>query len=242
MRLPAGLAPVLLVLCAGGVFANTEIVNFEVAAGPDGPLPYALETVEVGPESPQRLLEVQPASSGTALVDVCEPPSPDTVGGCPHEAWLALNLDAPPWSASPKFTVRVSWPASHPAAFRIDTYTPAQLASRLHPAPPPPPPPRHATARTTRRTYARVRVVHDGVFAPSPAARARAPEPVPFVVTVEPLRGGIVPASLVPTLVCLAAVVAAAGAFVLPRVQRALFALAEAVRAEVAAEEERRKR
>jgi hypothetical protein len=56
---------------------------------------------------------------------------------------------------------------------------------------------------TTRLKYARIRVVDIGVLTPTPDLSPSAPqavEPIPFVLILEPLYLGILPASLLPTV------------------------------------------
>jgi len=56
---------------------------------------------------------------------------------------------------------------------------------------------------TTRLRYARIRVADAGVLTPTPdhpPSATRAVEPIPFVLVLEPLYLGILPASLLPTL------------------------------------------
>ena len=105
------------------------------------------------------------------------------------------------------------------------------LAKSIHEERPPPP----SEAALTRRTLARIRVVDAGVLTPSKtnASAPRKPEPVAFVVTVEPLRFGVLPASVVPTVLALVVVAVAAAVLVLPVVSMYLNAMADAVKAEI---------
>ena len=83
--------------------------------------------------------------------------------------------------------------------------------------------------------------MHSGVFTPSPQNANRTVEPVPFIALVEPLYLGVLPASLVPTLAFLFAVVTVAGTVVLPRVNRVVFAAAEQVKAEIVSARDHKK-
>ncbi|KAI0354756.1 hypothetical protein OH77DRAFT_489360 [Trametes cingulata] len=242
MRLPRELYAILLAFCAVGqldvVSANTEIVNFDASPSAGALFPQTSNWPVLNPSNPQILLQVLPAPVDTSITSVCEPSNP---GICHHETWLSLDLDQEPWLSYSKFTCRISWPASHPAEFFIDLYTPSSLASVLsgsdrvystHPA---------GDNTLTRRKYARIRLISQAVFTPSPATRNRTVEPVPFMVIVEPLYLGVIPASLVPTLATLLALVAVTAFFVLPRIHAYLSAVADQVRSETASAEERRK-
>ncbi|KAI0327649.1 hypothetical protein GY45DRAFT_1372973 [Cubamyces sp. BRFM 1775] len=235
----------LLLLCivhsARVVLANTEIVNFDASQSPDVFLAGANEWPVLSPSHALALMRVPPAPTGTPITAVCEPISSSNMGHCPHETWLAVDLDASAWLSYSKFTLRVSWPAMHPADFFIDIYSPEQLAAQLRSSLKDVP--RHSSDKPTltRKKFARIRVVHSGVFTPSPGNANRTVEPIPFNVLVEPLYLGVLPASLIPTVAFLLVVVAVAGFVVLPRVNRALFAAAEEVKAEIAAAEGHKK-
>lgn len=58
---------------------------------------------------------VDPALLDTPLQQVCESETaitPANLFSCPHERWLALDLDDESWMTYSKFTLRLSWPAS----------------------------------------------------------------------------------------------------------------------------------
>ena len=59
----------------------------------------------------ERLWHLQPGPLGTPLGDVCETAA-YAVNACPHELWLALDLDDAKRQGYSKFTLRISWPAS----------------------------------------------------------------------------------------------------------------------------------
>ena len=88
--------------------------------------------------------------------------------------------------------------------------------------------------------YARIRVVSPGVLTPSHAQRFRTPDPVLFMVAVEPLHFGVLPGSVVPTIFAIISVAAVAGAFVVPFVTRRLVAVADDVRAELKSQQVRK--
>ena len=88
--------------------------------------------------------------------------------------------------------------------------------------------------------YARIRVVSTGVLTPSHAHRFPAPDPISFMVAVEPLYFAVLPGSVVPTILVIVAVATIAGAFVVPFVTKRLKAVADDVRAEIAAQNTRK--
>ncbi len=196
------------------------------------------------------MLRVLPAPLDTHISTVCEPLSAETLGSCPHEAWLAIDSDESAWSQYSKFTLRISWPASvghirrplpaetnafpqFPAGFFVDLYAPEDLPSTSQKS--------RNRHTLTRRKFARIRLISEGVFTPSPSNEGRAIESVPFIVAVEPLLLGVVPQSLLPTLLLLLALVVVAGSFVLPRILKHLFAAADQVRIETAQAAEKRR-
>ncbi|KAI0652643.1 hypothetical protein C8Q79DRAFT_897465 [Trametes meyenii] len=237
MRLPGELVVVFLSLI-GLVVANTEIVNFDASPGPQVTLRQASQWRVLDSNHSQALLRVLPAPLNTPIEAVCELPAASVSKQCLHEIWLVLDLDEPTWLPYHKFTLRISWPASHPAEFFVDVHSPQSVDALLHNM-------RHhsqvSDAPLTRKKFARIRLVDAGVLTPSPANEGRGVEPVPFIVTVEPLYLGVLPMSLLPTVVFLLIVAAAAGFVVLPRVNRYLFTVAEEVQAEISTVDMRRK-
>ncbi|KAH9854357.1 hypothetical protein C2E23DRAFT_818407 [Lenzites betulinus] len=214
-----------------GVRANTEIVNFEASFGPDTPIPRASEWLSLNPTNDQTLLHVLPAPLGSSIGEVCEPLSLQSLRRCPHEAWLAVDLDKSPWSSYSRFTLRISWPTSYPTDFFIDLYSPESLGAALYDGQGVPPRGASDTA-STRTKFARIRLISDGVLTPSPSNQNRTIEPVPCIVIVEPLYLGVVPASLVPTLLFLFGLVGITGFVALPRISKHLFAIADRIRVE----------
>ena len=89
----------------------------------------------------------------------------------------------------------------------------------------------------TRRMFARIRAIDTGVPTPFPAgnnASARHKAEVAFIVVVEPLHFGVLPATVVPAVLMLMAVAVGAATLVLPTVSKYLNAMADAVREEIA--------
>jgi len=196
-----------------GVFANTEIVNFSVNE-PSEELAFLNSSWTLfDVDSPSGTYKIPPASFGTPLKQVC----PEGQGPCPHELWFALALGGD-WQTYHKFTLRVSYPASYPADFRIDLYNP---------------PPSHPTSDRTVK-YARIRVVHTGVLTPSPTSAQHIIEPVPFNLILEPLYFGVLPASLTPVIAYLV-ILAGTAYFSFPWIHRYLQTFAETARSELSA-------
>ncbi|EGO19138.1 hypothetical protein SERLADRAFT_480384, partial [Serpula lacrymans var. lacrymans S7.9] len=103
---------------------------------------------------------VQPAPLNTPLNEVCEP-AYSSLGqapfSCPHELWVTLQLDDEGWRYYSYFTLRLSWPASTPADFSIQIYSPESLSPHKS----------SAGSTTTRQKYARIRLTDTGVLSPS---------------------------------------------------------------------------
>ncbi|KAG0703627.1 hypothetical protein DFH29DRAFT_1068455 [Suillus ampliporus] len=172
---------------------------------------------------------VDPALLDTPLQQVCESETgiaPAKPFSCLHELWIALDLDDENWISYSKFTLRLSWPASSrakftvvnhasllqsPADFLLEIYGPEAILTRLSK------PYRSAIddasitaphlsrsgSSATRLKYARIRVVDTGIRTPTPdlnASAAQAVEPIPFILILEQLYLGVLPASLLPTV------------------------------------------
>ena len=110
----------------------------------------------------------------------------------------------------------------YPADFSIQILSPAELKTRLdlnstalHP---------DSASPQTRLKYARIRLVDTGIRAPSSGSAPN--PPVPFIVRLEPLYLGILPASVLPVLLFLLPVVAFAALVMAPRIHRYLAAVA----------------
>lgn len=89
----------------------------------------------------------------------------------------------------------------------------------------------------SRQMYARVRVVDAGVRTPiaDGSHEHATPEPVPFILILEPLYFGVLPASVLPTVAFLGVIVLITACRVVPSAQRYLCAIADEVRKEVVA-------
>jgi len=135
---------------------------------------------------------------------------------CPFELWITLDLAPKEWRKFSRFTLRLSWPASFPADFLVEVYDPrtvlahylnsSSTESQLR-----------SSKAPTRRKYARIRIVDTGVLTPSSSTPSV--EPVPFILILEPLYFGVLPASVVPILVFLLLVIGLAG-FAVPWITR----------------------
>jgi hypothetical protein len=142
--------------------------------------------------------------------------------------WLVLDLDR--WSNYSKFTLRLSWPASSPASFFVQIYTPESLLNRLSDFQHTPSSDANnyvARDKTSRRMYAHIRVVDetDGMSTVESTQR------VVFRVILEPLIMGVLPASVQPVVVALV-LVASLAALAVPWINRYFERLAWKARAE----------
>jgi hypothetical protein len=92
---------------------------------------------------------------------------------------------------------------------------------------------------TTRRKYARIRLVDTGIRTPLPHNQHKIIEsaPVPFIVILEPLYFGVLPATVIPTLFFLVPVLAVA-ALAVPLINTYLADLARQGRRDVPYKEE----
>ena len=125
---------------------------------------------------------------------------------------------------------------------------PAQVALTLHRPPAAPPPSTSAVpsaARTKRLHLVRIRLAQEGVRVPV-ATRQRGRvdevEAVPLVVLLEPLVLGVLPASVLPTVVALLGVLGAIACGVLPCVFRMLRGVVHRARTELAELEKEEKK
>ncbi|KAL5533649.1 hypothetical protein ACEPAG_109 [Sanghuangporus baumii] len=180
---------------------------------------------------------VAPAPLGTPLQSVCESQSGVPGQRCPNELWLELDLSSEEWVHYDRFTIRLSWPAFYPTDFDIQLLYPGDLMAYMYSrfgvrdrsfeennilseenAPDP-----------SRTMFARVRLVDTGVRPPLRSkpdelltpdyADQRTFDVVPFNIIVEPLLLGILPATVVPTII-----------FSIPLLVLAWFAYPHAVR------------
>ncbi|KAJ4471807.1 hypothetical protein C8J55DRAFT_459039, partial [Lentinula edodes] len=181
-------------LCfASFALANTEIVNFEASDQIDVHIFDDHNWHVLSPGANEKSFNVQPAPFGTRMNVVCSSPQEllSKAPNCSNEIWIKLDLDHPDWKSYTKFTLRISWPGSSPADFGMNIFNPETTASRFAGKPISPP------ART-RVKFARIRVVDAGII--SPLSGVTEVRPVPFLVILEPLYFGLIPASIVPFL------------------------------------------
>ncbi|EPQ60074.1 hypothetical protein GLOTRDRAFT_134831 [Gloeophyllum trabeum ATCC 11539] len=162
-------------------------------------MPSSIEGwLHLTPEKNEAILEVRPMTL-QALPDT-EPQerldladtSFQAASLAPGEIWVLLDLDQERWKSYTKFTLRISWPASHPTDFRITIDSPGSSSSYPNP---------DTTVRrlpSTRIKFAKITLVHTGV--PTPPRTNQSLEPVPFIIMLEPLQLGIIPASVTPIL------------------------------------------
>ncbi|KAA1471637.1 hypothetical protein DENSPDRAFT_859058 [Dentipellis sp. KUC8613] len=207
--------------------ANTEIVNFAASLDEDISIPEAASWPVLHDNARETRADVLPAPLGSSPFEVCETALGNTSLNvhCEHEIWLILDLDDARWSDFSKYTLRISWPASSPADFLIDLYTPSTLASRLYPTAH-----RSPSSTQTRRQYARIRLIDTGVRPPS--TQPHPVPPVPFIVRLEPLLLGVLPASVAPILAFLVSVIGAA-VMLLPHIQQRIEKAARPAREEI---------
>ncbi|KAI0299907.1 hypothetical protein BC826DRAFT_994024 [Russula brevipes] len=219
---PVTFALLLLAYYAFPILANTEIINF--AAGnpvPVAPLPENWTVLHRGANEiivRDRTPAPLTGAPNDPLCDDDEDVHPFKRRPCPHELWLALDLDAngdgnsawDNWKGYDRFTLR--------------------------------------SARTARVHLARIRLTQEGIRVPHRARReslrgeVEEEEGVPLVVLLEPLMLGVLPASVLPTVAALLGVLGAVACGVLPFVWGVLAEVAARTRREVAALEERKER
>ncbi|KIJ66504.1 hypothetical protein HYDPIDRAFT_166709 [Hydnomerulius pinastri MD-312] len=216
---------VLPLLCHE-VAANTEIINFLSSQEHTVDLPS--DVVGNWPKlnfpDNQQQWALQPAALHTPLHRMCETDEGISSSGyplpCPHELWVTLDLDDKNWVSYSAFTLRLSWAASTPADFLIEVYSPEAALARLSQRQQISSGSKSTNTKsshssqgrpTTRSKYARIRVVDAGVRTPwaqsqsdsvsdAPANLAVELAPVPFILILEQLHMGVIPASLLPTI------------------------------------------
>lgn len=221
---PFIILPLIVLFICKEVIANTEIINF--LAAEERYVDFSSTTVDSWPilnyKNNQGHWNVDPAVLDTPLQQVCESETGTDSAhpfSCLHELWVALDLDDEKWMSYSKFTLRLSWPASSPADFLLEIYSPQAISTRLSRLP-------HQSAiddasittphlsrtglSTTRFKYARIRVVDTGVRTPTPNLPVSAARPIPFVLVLEQLYFGVLPASLLPTVCFLIPVLSSA--------------------------------
>ncbi|EKM81725.1 hypothetical protein AGABI1DRAFT_126087 [Agaricus bisporus var. burnettii JB137-S8] len=127
--------------------------------------------------------------------------------------WLTLKLDDPNWTSYTKFTLRVSWPPSHPCDFFLKITDPLYVAPQLL---------RNRPLHSTYRKYVHLYAINTGVPTPSPTGEDMTwlrREPVSITLVLEPLLLGVLPQSLVPVIIALLLVIVLA-LVLLPPVKR----------------------
>jgi len=159
------------------------------------------------------------------------------------------------WNDYDRFTLRVSWPASvSPHNHYVLTEHlkrkkkyPVQVSLKLHRPIVSSATAASSSARTDtmapRRLYlARIRLKQEGVPVPGTRQRESSEEGVPLVVLLEPLLLGVLPASVLPTVVTLLVVLGVMACGVLPYVLRNVLEVVERARRELALLGERKRK
>lgn len=221
------------------VSANTEIRNFAATLSSVN-LQLDVDTVLLPRTTTAHTLVRAPPGT--------QPCVPSAAGGCTHELWAILDLDA---EHHAKYSLRLSWPGSMPTDFSMDIFDPADAAAGLLR--------NDAGAQEgqaqTRSKYVRIRAIDAGVrtptssylfsylypfapYAPNTSAisdpdSGTQEEEVHFFLTLDPLLLTLLPASLLPFLGVALTVLTLVGVFVLPRVQAGVAALVADVHAEM---------
>ncbi|KAJ7103088.1 hypothetical protein B0H15DRAFT_810873 [Mycena belliarum] len=210
----------LLSLLPALVSANTEIINFAASLSPDAPqlLTQSWQVLRAAPRTTTDWT-LAPAPLGTPHAAVCSSTP------CAHELWLVLEP-----TADAKHTLRLSYAASSPTDFLIDVLDPGAAAALLSL---PPSAAAHEKSVETHTKYARIRAVDTGVRTP-PFNITEEAAPVAFVLVLEPLYGGVLPATVVPLLLFAVPVLALASMVLLPRVQKHVDELVVEARKELA--------
>ena len=178
---------------------------------------------------------------------------------CPHDLWVVLDLDGGErhgsngaWKNYDRFTLRVSWPASVSPTnhYVLTEYLdeekyPVQVSLKLHrpivSSATAPSSSAHTDAMAPRRLHlARIRLEEEGIPVPGTRQSDHREKGVPLVVLLEPLVLGVLPASVLPTVVTLLVLLGVVGCGVLPYVLSMLGEVVERARMELALLEERK--
>ena len=178
---------------------------------------------------------------------------------CPHDLWVVLDLDGgerhgsnEAWKNYDRFTLRVSWPASVSPTnhYVLTEYLdeekyPVQVSLKLHRPIVSSATASSSSARTDamapRRLHlARIRLEEEGIPVPGTRQSDHREKGVPLVVLLEPLVLGVLPASVLPTVVTLLVLLGVVGCGVLPYVLSMLGEVVERARMELALLEERK--
>jgi len=221
----------LVLLCLLlSALANTEIRNFEATEDRIDEIAFLslkfkeLDWKGLDANASERDFHVVPAKLGTALDQICETSSDasESISSrrCAHESWVRLELDDKAWSTFTRFTLRVSWPAFYSTDFDLKIFSASELLQSFASDPLIPRPESWAAgpSRTTRRMYARIRLVDTGVRNPSHPLLDAVSDTVPFIVKLEPLHLGVLPESVIPTILAILLVAGASALFVVPKI------------------------
>ncbi|KAF4612013.1 hypothetical protein D9613_004323 [Agrocybe pediades] len=215
----------LVNVCLG----DTEIVNFAAHGSQHLSLPFTHKWPILRPGASELRFNITSARSQS---DITQEPcrnlenwSLDRPEACPHEIWAVLDLDQDQWKKFDKLTLRISWPAYHPTRFTMAIYDPPSLSkfssegsSTEHP--------------TTRTKYARTQLVHTGVLTPWKGSSENTSRyDVSFILVLEPLHFGVLPESVIPTVLAILAAIAIALPVAL-RINKQLQKLAQEIRNE----------
>lgn len=180
--------PLVLLFLAAPTYANTEIVNFSRSSLiPAGIEPTWSTRAQVG-HAAQLILEPAAEASDAHCCTEDMPAAPTSKRS--HSLWLSYDMDRQNFDA---YTIRLSWPASHPTEFRIRPYEGCENSAKS------------GCDDDANLLYVHVTAVTTGVRPYS--ALSIASEAVPFHILLEPLRLSVVPASLIPFLFLLVFVV-----------------------------------
>jgi hypothetical protein len=170
---------------------------------------------------------------------------------CPHDLWFVLDLDGngrhgdlAAWKHYDRFTLRVSWPASvSPLTISLllnkkKKKYPVQVSLKLHrpivsSATAPSSSARTDTMARRRLHLAQIRLKQEGIPVPGTRQREHREEGVPLVVLLEPLVLGVLPASVLPTVVTLLVLLGVMACSVLPYVLSVLGEVVEKARREL---------
>ncbi|KAF8594153.1 hypothetical protein BDV93DRAFT_549305 [Ceratobasidium sp. AG-I] len=198
-------ASVFLVLSLlGNSFANTEIINFSTVLSPDRIIDASAFNVswnELDTQSGTRQFSLALAPYKTPWSEIC------ASNGCAHEMFFKLGTE----TKVGKYSLRISWPASIPADFDMEVFTPSELhdllssrANSTHQS--------HSDAQT-QTTYARIRARDAGVQSPLITEESQRrqifkpliplPQDPPIVIfhlILDPLIFSVLPRSVVPIL------------------------------------------
>ncbi|TFK65449.1 hypothetical protein BDN72DRAFT_900677 [Pluteus cervinus] len=164
--------------------ANTEIINFSVQPSNMKITHFTNESIVLAHDQAR----VQHTISTIAPDSPCINASDDE--GCLKDLWIILNFDHDNWREYGKFTLRLSYAASTPADISLtvtDVPRPAWLLEAAE----------VEDNEPTYQMYARIRAVNNSIFTPGVTIPAEAlTGEIPFILVLEPLYFGFLPASI----------------------------------------------